>query len=144
MICRKLYLKPGMHLLDIGCGWGAFGKYAAEKYNCEVVGITVSKNQVELGRKLCDDLPVEFLLTDYDKTLMAWYYNFEKNWDEIKKNIRSAFSGCGNTSCSQPPAHSDQEYVISYGRLSCPKMGYPEAINQSGNELKKLRATFAL
>jgi len=85
LICRKLYLKPGMHLLDIGCGWGAFGKYAAEKYNCEVVGITVSKNQVELGRKLCDGLPVEFLLTDYDKTLMAWYYNFEKNWDKIKK-----------------------------------------------------------
>jgi cyclopropane fatty-acyl-phospholipid synthase-like methyltransferase len=91
MICRKLYLKPGMHLLDIGCGWGAFGKYAAEKYNCEVVGITVSKNQVELGRKLCDGLPVEFLLTDYDKTLMAWYYNFEKNWDEIKKNYSERF-----------------------------------------------------
>ena len=65
LICRKLYIKPGMRVLDIGCGWGAFGKYAAEKYNVEVVGLTVSKAQVELGRKLCKDLPVEFRLQDY-------------------------------------------------------------------------------
>jgi cyclopropane-fatty-acyl-phospholipid synthase len=65
LICRKIYLKPGMRVLDIGCGWGAFGKYAAEKYQAEVVGITVSKEQVELGRKLCKGLPVEFKLIDY-------------------------------------------------------------------------------
>ena len=65
LICRKLYLEPGMRVLDIGCGWGAFGKYAAEKYKVEVVGITVSKEQVKLGRKLCEGLPVEFRLLDY-------------------------------------------------------------------------------
>ena len=65
LICRKIYLKPGMRVLDIGCGWSAFGKYAAEKYNAEVVGITVSKEQVELGRKLCQGLPVEIRLMDY-------------------------------------------------------------------------------
>ncbi|MHB1686738.1 MAG: cyclopropane fatty acyl phospholipid synthase [Ignavibacteriaceae bacterium] len=65
LICKKLYLEPGMRVLDIGCGWGAFGKYAAEKYNVETVGITVSKEQVELGRKLCGGLPVEFRLMDY-------------------------------------------------------------------------------
>jgi cyclopropane-fatty-acyl-phospholipid synthase len=65
LICRKLFLKPGMRVLDIGCGWGAFGKYSAEKYNVEVVGITVSKEQIELGRKLCAGLPVEFRLSDY-------------------------------------------------------------------------------
>ena len=65
LICRKIYLKPGMRVLDIGCGWGAFGKYAAQKYNVQVVGITVSKEQVELGRKLCGGLPVEFRLMDY-------------------------------------------------------------------------------
>ena len=57
LICRKLYLKPGMRVLDIGCGWSAFGKYAAEKYNVNVIGITVSKEQVELGKKLCQGLP---------------------------------------------------------------------------------------
>ncbi len=65
LICRKLYLEPGMRVLDIGCGWGAFGKYAAEKYKVEVVGITVSKEQVEMGSRLCEGLPVEFLLMDY-------------------------------------------------------------------------------
>jgi len=65
LICRKLYLRPGMRILDIGCGWGAFGKYAAEKYKVEVVGITVSKEQVELGKILCEGLPVEFRLVDY-------------------------------------------------------------------------------
>jgi cyclopropane-fatty-acyl-phospholipid synthase len=65
LICRKLYLRPGMHILDIGCGWGAFGKYAAEKYEVEVVGLTVSKEQVELGKRLCTGLPVEFRMLDY-------------------------------------------------------------------------------
>jgi len=65
LICKKLYLEPGMKVLDIGCGWGAFGKYAAEKYGVEVAGITVSKEQVELGKKLCEGLPVEFRLMDY-------------------------------------------------------------------------------
>lgn len=65
LICKKLNLKPGMKVLDIGCGWGAFGKYAAEKYNVSVVGITVSKEQVALGKKLCEGLPVELRLMDY-------------------------------------------------------------------------------
>ena len=65
LICKKLYLKPGMKVLDIGCGWGAFGKYAAEKYGVEVVGLTVSKEQVALGKELCKGLPVEFRLQDY-------------------------------------------------------------------------------
>ncbi len=65
LICRKLNLKPGMRVLDIGCGWGAFGKYAAEKYDVSVVGITVSKEQIALGKELCKGLPVEFRLQDY-------------------------------------------------------------------------------
>ena len=54
-----------MRVLDIGCGWSSFGKYAAEKYNVNVVGITVSKEQAALGRKLCEGLPVEIHLMDY-------------------------------------------------------------------------------
>ncbi|WP_304040713.1 cyclopropane fatty acyl phospholipid synthase [Ignavibacterium album] len=65
LICKKLYLKSGMRVLDIGCGWGAFGKYAAEKYGVEVVGITVSKEQVSLGKELCKGFPVEIRLMDY-------------------------------------------------------------------------------
>ncbi len=65
LICRKLQLEAGMRVLDIGCGWGAFGKYAAEKYQVETVGITISKKQKELGEKLCKGLPVSFRLMDY-------------------------------------------------------------------------------
>ncbi|HKB86230.1 MAG TPA: cyclopropane fatty acyl phospholipid synthase [Ignavibacteriaceae bacterium] len=65
LICRKLYLKPGMRILDIGCGWSAFGKYAAEKYDVKVVGITVSKEQAVMGKELCRNLPVEVKLQDY-------------------------------------------------------------------------------
>lgn len=65
LICQKLKLKPGMKILDIGCGWGSFAKYAAEKYKVKVVGITVSKEQVKLGRRLCKGLPIEIRLQDY-------------------------------------------------------------------------------
>lgn len=65
LICQKIGLKPGMRVLDIGCGWGSFAKYAAEKYHANVVGITVSKNQLELGQELCRNLPIELRLQDY-------------------------------------------------------------------------------
>jgi len=65
LICQKIGLKKGMRVLDVGCGWGSFAKYAAEKYGATVIGITVSKEQVELGRDLCKGLPVEIRLQDY-------------------------------------------------------------------------------
>lgn len=65
LVCRKLGLKPGQRVLDIGCGWGSFAKYAAENYGAEVVGITVSEQQAKLARELCSGLPVEVRLEDY-------------------------------------------------------------------------------
>lgn len=65
LICQKIGLQPGMRILDIGCGWGSFAKYAADKYSVTVVGITVSKEQVALGQNTCKGLPVEIRLQDY-------------------------------------------------------------------------------
>ena len=65
LVCRKLKLRRGQRILDIGCGWGSFARFATEKYGVSVVGITISKEQVELGRKLCHGLPVEIRLEDY-------------------------------------------------------------------------------
>jgi len=65
LVCRKIGLEPGMTVLELGCGWGSFAKYAAEKYGVEVQGVTVSAEQVELGMKLSRGLPVELLLQDY-------------------------------------------------------------------------------
>ena len=65
LICQKLGLQPGMRVLDIGCGWGSFMEYAAERYGVECVGLTISDEQVRLGRQRCQGLPVEFRLQDY-------------------------------------------------------------------------------
>ena len=65
LICKKLELKPGMRVLDIGCGWGGFAKYAAEKYGVEVLGVTISEKQAEFAKEACKDLPVEIRLQDY-------------------------------------------------------------------------------
>ncbi len=65
LVCRKLRLQPGQKILDIGCGWGSFAKFAAEKYQVAVVGVTVSKEQVDLGCDLCSGLPVQLLFKDY-------------------------------------------------------------------------------
>ncbi len=50
-ICRKLRLRPGERLLDIGCGWGGLIMHAAAHYGVEAVGITLSVPQAELARK---------------------------------------------------------------------------------------------
>ncbi len=65
LVCRKLDLQPGQHVLDIGCGWGSFAKFAAERYQVRVTGVTVSREQLTLGRELCAGLPVELLYQDY-------------------------------------------------------------------------------
>lgn len=71
LICRKVGLKPGMKVLDIGCGWGSFLKYAAEKYKIKGVGITVSKEQAKLARESLKGLPVEIRLQDYRELLKS-------------------------------------------------------------------------
>lgn len=65
LICRKLHLSPGMTLLDIGCGWGGFARYAAEKYHVRITGITISPAQAELARNQCAGLSVDIRLQDY-------------------------------------------------------------------------------
>jgi len=65
LVCKKLGLEAGMSVLELGCGWGSFAIYAAEKYNVRVTGVTVSKEQVELGIKMAKGLPVELKLQDY-------------------------------------------------------------------------------
>lgn len=75
LVCRKLGLKPGMRLLDIGCGWGSLMKFAAERYGVSCVGLTISAEQVALGEQMCAGLPVEFRLQDYR--------DFDERFDRI-------------------------------------------------------------
>ena len=51
MVCRKLNLRPGQRLLDIGCGWGSLVIHAAREYGVTALGITLSEPQAELARQ---------------------------------------------------------------------------------------------
>ncbi|MGH8337654.1 MAG: class I SAM-dependent methyltransferase, partial [Gammaproteobacteria bacterium] len=69
MICRKLRLKPGDRMLDIGCGWGGLVCHAAKNYGVTATGITLSEEQIDFARDkvkalgLGDKITFEF--TDY-------------------------------------------------------------------------------
>jgi cyclopropane-fatty-acyl-phospholipid synthase len=65
LVCRKLDLRPGQRVLDIGCGWGSFLRHAATHYGVEALGINNSTEQSALGRELCRSLPVEIRTQDY-------------------------------------------------------------------------------
>lgn len=65
LVCRKLGLQPGMRVLDTGCGFGGFAKYAAEHHGVEVYGVTLSERQAAYGKELCKGLPVTIEVKDY-------------------------------------------------------------------------------
>jgi cyclopropane-fatty-acyl-phospholipid synthase len=65
LVCRKLGLRPGMRVLDVGCGWGGALAFAAERYGVSGVGVTISGEQAAYARDYCRGLPVEIRLQDY-------------------------------------------------------------------------------
>jgi cyclopropane-fatty-acyl-phospholipid synthase len=65
LICRKIGLRAGQTVFDIGCGWGSFIGFAAEKYGAHCTGVTVSREQVAYAKRRYAGLPVEPLLMDY-------------------------------------------------------------------------------
>jgi len=68
-IIKKLNLKPNQRILDIGCGWGTLALDIAKKTQCEVVGITLSENQLEYAQQKVKEMnlenQVQFRLADY-------------------------------------------------------------------------------
>jgi cyclopropane-fatty-acyl-phospholipid synthase len=75
MVCRKLQLRPGMRVLDIGCGWGSFMAYAAENYGVEAVGVSISKEQIAWAKARYKHLPLDFRFQDYRE--------FDEHFDAI-------------------------------------------------------------
>ena len=77
MICRKLRLKPGEKLLDIGCGWGALICHAAQHYGVKATGVTLAEEQAKLAREKVERLglqdKVRIELQDY--TLMEGQFD---------------------------------------------------------------------
>ncbi|MEN9413597.1 MAG: Cfa2: cyclopropane-fatty-acyl-phospholipid synthase [Candidatus Parcubacteria bacterium] len=65
LLCRKLGLKPGMRVLDIGCGWGGLARYMAKQHGVHVTGVTISKEQLAFAQEYCRGTSVSFLFSDY-------------------------------------------------------------------------------
>jgi cyclopropane-fatty-acyl-phospholipid synthase len=65
IICRKIGLAKTDQVLDIGCGWGGFARYASEHYGCKVTAVNISKEQLRYTRDFCKDKPIEFIDRDY-------------------------------------------------------------------------------
>lgn len=100
LICKKLQLKPGDRVLDIGCGWGGFAKYAAEHYDVSVTGITLSKEQLAYAKEFTKGLNVALHLQDYrdlkgtfDKILVCGmiehvgYKNYREIMEVVYRNL---------------------------------------------------------
>jgi cyclopropane-fatty-acyl-phospholipid synthase len=65
LVCRKIGLRSGMRVLDLGCGWGGFAAFAAERYGASVVGYTVSRAQAAWAKEKYARLAVDIRLDDY-------------------------------------------------------------------------------
>jgi len=81
LVCKKLQLKPGDKVLELGCGWGGFAHYATTNYQCEMTCVNISREQVKFAQEHCKDLPVNFHLCDYrdDST----YNNSGISYDKV-------------------------------------------------------------
>lgn len=100
LICQKLNLRADMRVLDIGCGWGGFAKYAAERYGVHVTGVTLSRSQAQHAEKNCADLPVEIRVQDYRDVSGAFDrivsigmfehvgpYNYRQFFESVRTNL---------------------------------------------------------
>jgi cyclopropane-fatty-acyl-phospholipid synthase len=65
LVCRKIGLRSGMRVLDLGCGWGGFAAFAAERYGASVVGYTVSREQAAWAKEHYAHLDVDVRFADY-------------------------------------------------------------------------------
>ena len=63
LIVKKLNLKPGQRVLDIGCGWGGLSRYIAKEIGCEVHGISLASNQIEYCKITARESKLDILLS---------------------------------------------------------------------------------
>ncbi len=96
LICKKLNLRPNVKVLDIGCGWGGFAKFASKNYGAEVVGVTLSQNQAQYAQAICKGLPVDIRIEDYRNVVGTFDYILEigmfehvgvKNYEQFMSTV---------------------------------------------------------
>ena len=104
LICKKLQINKKDKVLDIGCGWGGFAKFASKKYGCHVTGISISDEQIKYAKEYCKGLPVEIIKLDYrhlrgkfDKILICGMIEHvgSKNYKNIMKKVSNCLNKDG-------------------------------------------------
>eukprot|EP00494_Astrolonche_serrata_P022960 UN23217 len=82
IVCERLNMKDGDHIVDFGCGWGSWLIYCAQHFDITAIGITISKCQLEYAQNRCQELglceKVKFLLLDYRLLTKAKFGQFDK------------------------------------------------------------------
>jgi cyclopropane-fatty-acyl-phospholipid synthase len=81
LVCRKLNLKAGEQVLDIGCGWGGFANFVAENYGCHVASINISSEQIKYAREYFASDLLRFHQCDYRD--VGTYNPHGKKFDKI-------------------------------------------------------------
>ena len=135
-IIKKLNLRPGQKVLDIGCGWGSMCFEIAKQSECEVTGITLSKNQYEYCKKKAKELKLDnqchFELVDYrhldgkfhrivsvgmlEHVGRKFYKTFFKRINDLMTDDGvSLIHTIGSTTPKGPPAPFIQKYIFPGG-----------------------------
>lgn len=127
LVCQKMGLRPGMKVLDIGCGWGGFLKFAAENYGVCGTGVTISKEQAELARHLCQGNDVDIRLCDYrevsdtfDRVISLGMFEHVgyKNYSTYMKTVASCLKDDGlfllHTIGGNKSAHTTDPWLDKY------------------------------
>jgi len=104
LMCRKLGLRPGEHVLDIGFGWGGLAKYIALNCGCTVTGVNISGEQIAYAREFCKDLPINVVHCDYrdvegefDKVVSVGMFEHvgRKNYREFMQTVNRCLNPGG-------------------------------------------------
>lgn len=127
LICKKLYLKPWMTVLDIGCGWWWLAKYMAEKYKVKVTWITLSKDQFEYATEKCKNLDIQILLEDYrdhiwkyDAIVTVWmiehtgFKNHKDYFEMVNKSLNTNWKFLLHTIWTSDPFLISDPWVTKY------------------------------
>lgn len=159
LICRKLDLKPGMKLLDVGCGWGTLVVHAAKEYGVKAVGVTLSKNQVTFARERINrenlDESIDIRLQDYrevqdanfdaissvgmsehvgDSKLDAYFTQLHSRIKEKGRILNHCITRPHSDLKARTGAFIDR-YIFPDGELTAPSR-VTQALHNSGFELR--------
>jgi len=153
-IVKKLNLKPGQKILDIGCGWGGLSRYIAKKVGCEVHGISLASNQIEYCKKKARENKLDNLLSyeicDYREVKGSWdrivnvgffehvspkfYKTFFKTINNLLKDNSDSLCLTHTIASTNPPSPSNpfiNKYIFNGGKVPSASQ-LTKAIEHSG------------